>query len=204
MSQRPVGKHIPSPLTRRRFVATIRKILPCFWVVLFVVVPCLASFSGTVRAGDRIEAAGTALEYALPATAIGLTLAHRDKQGAWQFGESAALTAGATIGLKYAINEQRPNGGDYSFPSGHTSISFASAEFMRRRYGWKYGLPAYSAAVFVAYSRVEANQHYTHDVVAGAAIGFLSSYLLTRPYKGWHIRAEADRKYFGMWLSRIW
>ncbi len=42
------------------------------------------------------------------------------------------------------------------------SISFASAEFVRNRYGWRYGLPAYVLASFVAYSRVEANQHYTH------------------------------------------
>jgi membrane-associated phospholipid phosphatase len=43
-----------------------------------------------------------------------------------------------------------------------------------------------SAATFVAYSRVESRQHYTHDVVAGAAIGIGSSLAFTRPYRGWH------------------
>jgi len=121
-----------------------------------------------------------------------------------QFGESAALTLGATYALKYAIEEERPNGGRHAFPSAHASISFASAEFMHKRYGWKYGIPAYAAALFVAYSRVEARQHYTHDVIAGAVIGIGSSYLFTRPYEGWNIQAEADHKYYGMRLNRIW
>jgi len=103
----------------------------------------------------------------LPATAAGLTAGFKDSKGTLQFGESAALTLVATYGLNYAIEEERPNGGSHSFPSAHTSISFASAEFMRKRYGWNYGIPAYAAALFVAYSRVEARQHHTHDVIAG-------------------------------------
>jgi membrane-associated phospholipid phosphatase len=140
----------------------------------------------------------------LPATAAGLTVGFKDTKGALQFGESAALTLGATYGLKYAIKEERPNGGSHSFPSGHASISFASAEFMRKRYGWEYGIPAYATALFVAYSRVEARQHHTHDVIAGAAIGIGSSYLFTRAYEGWNIQAEADHKYYGIRLSHIW
>ncbi len=34
-------------------------------------------------------------------------------------------------------------------------------------------VPAYAAASFVAYSRVESREHYPHDVVAGAGIGIL-------------------------------
>jgi membrane-associated phospholipid phosphatase len=131
-----------------------------------------------------------------------LTLAYRDKEGAVQFGESAAMTLGVTYALKYAVNETRPNGGHQSFPSAHTSISFSAAEFMRKRYGWAYGVPAYALASFVAYSRVEANEHYPHDVIAGASIGIVSSYIFTRPYKGWHIQADADGRYWGIRLCR--
>lgn len=155
-------------------------------------------------AGDGIELAGDVLQYVLPATAAGLTLAHKDGKGAVQFGESAALTLGATYGLKYAIHETRPNGGSHSFPSAHTSISFSAAEFVRKRYGWEYGIPAYAAASFVAYSRVEAGQHHPQDVIAGAGIGILSSFIFTRPYKGWHIQAEAGGKYYGLRLSHVW
>ena len=106
------------------------------------------------RAADNIRTAGDILQYVLPATAGGLTLGYQDYKGTLQFGESAALTLGATYALKYAVNERRPNGGSGSFPSAHTSISFSAAEFMRKRYGWEYGIPAYAAASFVAYSRV--------------------------------------------------
>ena len=155
-----------------------------------------------VRGGGGVEKAGDALQYALPITAGALTLGYRDGKGALQFGESVALTLGVTVGLKYAINERRPNGGSHGFPSGHSSISFSSAEFMRKRYGYAYGVPAYAAASFVAYSRVEARQHQVHDVAAGAAIGILSSYIFTRPYKGWHVQAEADTRYYGLRLGR--
>src|SRR5204863_10187630 len=121
-----------------------------------------------------------------------------------QFGESLAVTVGVTYALKYSIDARRPNGAGQSFPSGHSSISFSAAEFMRKRYGWEYGVPAYAAASFVAYSRVESREHHPQDVVAGAAIGIVSSYIFTKPYKCWHVQADADGKYFGITLSRDW
>jgi membrane-associated phospholipid phosphatase len=172
-----------------------------------LVVPAFFSLCLTASlawAGDGIAEAGDVLQFVLPATAAGLALGYRDCQGALQFGESAALTLGVTYGLKYTVNERRPNGDRQAFPSGHSSISFSAAEFMRKRYGWEYGVPAYAAASFVAYSRVEAREHHPHDVVAGAAIGIVSSYIFTKPYKGWHVQADADGKYFGIRLSRDW
>ena len=164
---------------------------------------CLAGCVGA-GASDHIELAGDLLQYVLPATAGGLTLGYHDGEGALQFGESALLTLGVTYGLKYSIDEKRPNGRRHSFPSGHSSISFSSAEFMRKRYGWEYGIPAYAAASFVAYSRVEAREHRPHDVIAGASIGIVSSYIFTRRYKGWEIEPEVDGKYYGLRLSHAW
>ena len=133
-----------------------------------------------------------------------MTLLYKDGEGAVQFGESAALTLGVTVGLKYAIDEERPNGGSYSFPSLHSSISFSSAEFMRKRYGWQFGLPAYGIAAFVAYSRVESRQHYTHDVIAGAIIGIASSYIFTTPFMGLDMKLDTDGRYWGVRLSGTW
>ena len=158
----------------------------------------------SIRASDRIELAGDVVQYLLPATAAGLRLGYKDGEGALQLGESAALTLGVTYSLKYSIDEKRPNGRQHSFPSGHSSISFSSAEFMRKRYGWEYGIPAYAAATFVAYSRVEAREHHPYDVIAGASIGVVSSYIFTRHYKGWEIEPEVDRKYYGIRLSHAW
>src|SRR5205809_179455 len=163
---------------------------------------CLTA--GVAWAGDSIAEAGDVLQFVLPATAAGLTLGYRDGHGTLQFGESAALTLGVTYGLKYSVHETRPNGGSQSFPSGHSSISFSAAEFLRKRYGWEYGIPAYAAASFVAYSRVESGAHHPHDVVAGAAIGIMSTYLFTRPYKGWHVELEADGKAYGISFSHSW
>jgi membrane-associated phospholipid phosphatase len=177
--------------------------------VLSRVAPACLIFIITVCASiearaDAFASAGDILQYALPATAGGLTVVYRDWQGTLQFGESLALTEGVTYGLKYAVNERRPNGGTQSFPSGHASGAFCGAEFLRKRYGWKYGIPAYAAASFVAFTRVEAREHYPHDVIAGAAVGIISTYIFTRPYKGWHVQAEAGAKYFGLSFSRNW
>ena len=172
-------------------------------ILLFVIVYFITA-GVDVRADDSIETAGNVLTIALPSAAIGLTLGLRDGQGALELGKSAALMVGVTYGLKFTIDEKRPNGDKQSFPSGHASISFASAEFLRKRYGWKYGIPAYVVATFVAFSRAESKQHYTHDVIAGAAIGIGSSYLFTKPYKCWQIQPDVNHAYYGIILSRSW
>jgi len=155
-------------------------------------------------AGDAIQTAGDILQFVLPATAAGLTLGHRDWTGTLEFGESAGMTLGITYGLKYTVDETRPNGGSHSFPSAHTSISFSAAEFMRKRYGWEYGIPAYAAASFVAYSRVESREHHPRDVIAGASIGIVSSFIFTKPYKGFEVKTEAGPGLHGLFLSRSW
>lgn len=172
--------------------------------ILLLVILCGIAAGVDVQAAGSIETAGDVLMIALPAAAAGLTLGFRDGQGALELGKSVALALGATYGLKYTIDEKRPNGDNQSFPSAHASISFASAEFVRKRYGWEYGIPAYVVATFVAYSRVESKEHYTHDVIAGAAIGIGSSYLFTQPYKGWHIQPDVDHAHYGIRLSRSW
>ena len=163
-----------------------------------------------VRGADSIQTSGDVLQFALPALALGATVGHRneedgrrwDRKGTLQFAESAALTLGVTYALKYSLNTTRPNGGSHSMPSGHTSISFSSAEFLRKRYGWEWGVPAYAAASWVAYSRVESRQHHPEDVVVGAGIGILSSYLFTKPYHGWEAQLTGGTRSFGIQVSR--
>ena len=140
--------------------------------------------------------------YVLPASAAGLALSLKDGEGALQLAESGVLTLGVTFGLKYAVHAQRPSGRSHSFPSGHTAAAFFPAEFLRKRYGWEFGLPAYILASYVAYSRVESREHYLRDVAAGAAIGLVSSYMLTTPYKGWRVQLEVDRGNRGFKIGR--
>lgn len=181
--------------TRRPFA----RISMCLLVLIFFTVA-----SAPAVASSAIATSGDILQYVLPATAASLTLAYKDKPGAIQLGESILLSQGVTYGLKYGLDERRPNGGSHSMPSGHTSISFTAAEYMRKRYGWWYGVPSYAVASWVAYSRVESHNHWPKDVVAGAGIGIASSYIFTRPYKGWKIEPQVSRTYWGMSFSRAW
>jgi membrane-associated phospholipid phosphatase len=156
------------------------------------------------ESADTVGSAGDVVTVLLPATAGIATLALKDHEGTVQLVKSMTLALSATIILKYSVNEKRPNGENYSFPSGHSAIAFSSAEAIRNRYGWEYGIPAYAAASFVAYSRVEAREHYFHDVLAGAVIGAASSYLFTTPYKGLNISSEAAPGYLGVHVSSNW
>lgn len=83
------------------------------------------------------------------------------------------LGGGITLGVKAAVDRTRPDGRRYSFPSGHTSSTFATAAVLERHYGWKAGLPAYAAAAYVGGSRIAENKHYLSDVIVGAAIGIV-------------------------------
>ena len=117
---------------------------------------------------------------ALVVAALGIPVIKHDWNGAGQAALSIGTSYGATAGLKYVIHEERPDGSDdNSFPSGHTSVSFAAAATLEKRYGWQVGLPAHALAAFVGVARVEADKHFWHDVIAGAAIGEASGWLLT-------------------------
>lgn len=92
---------------------------------------------------------------------------------------SYATFAVVNHSMKFAFDEQRPNTGALnSFPSGHTGTCFVGAEFLRREY-WNtnkwIGVAGYACAATVAYLRVYNNRHWINDVVAGAAIGYMST-----------------------------
>ncbi|HDZ15395.1 MAG TPA: phosphatase PAP2 family protein [Pricia sp.] len=136
-----------------------------------------------------IETTGDIILFALPATAFSSSLIIGDSKGTFQFSKGFVLNQALTIGIKYATNKKRPyNNGDRAFPSGHTSTTFQSAAFIQRRYGWKYGIPAYALAGFTGYSRIEAQRHDGWDILAGAAIGIGSAYLFTTPYQKEHMK----------------
>lgn len=127
---------------------------------------------------------GDILVGAMPILALSSTFIWKDgEKGTYQFSKALAGTVALSYALKFTINKERPNGeNNNSFPSGHTSVAFASAAFVQKRYGWEYGIPAYLLAGYVGYSRIEANKHDGWDVLAGAAIGVGMSYLFTKPY----------------------
>jgi len=146
---------------------------------LFFVGLALSSALNPVWASDRVERAGDILQIVVPAVAYGMTFHKGDEEGRVQFYKSFASTIGVTHLLKNTIDAKRPNGGSKSFPSGHTSAAFQGAAFIHARYGMEQAWPAYAAATFVGYSRVDSDNHHTKDVIAGAALGIAASFYFT-------------------------
>jgi membrane-associated phospholipid phosphatase len=166
---------------------------------------CLLLFSPLSQAAGATETSGDIITALLPAIGYGSTFYMDDSEGREQFYYSFATNAAVTFGLKELVNKKRPNGEDNkSFPSGHTSISFQSATFIQQRYGWKYAIPAYVAATYVGYSRVESDNHHIEDVIAGAAIGSLSSWLFTQSYDGFTITPTVNNGNYGLMVNSRW
>jgi len=85
-----------------------------------------------------------------------------------------------TLGIKETVRRDRPDhSGGFSFPSGHSSVTFASATVLQRHLGW-HAWPAYIVASYVAASRLHENRHFASDVIFGAAIGTVCGRTTTR------------------------
>lgn len=69
------------------------------------------------------------------------------------------------------------NAKGYSFPSGHTSSSFACATVMFGNLPKKYGIVMIMLAALIGFSRIYTGVHYPLDVLGGIVTGLLSSYI---------------------------
>lgn len=138
---------------------------------------------------DFVSKTSDVLCLAPAATGLVKAIAEKDREGFMQL----ALSSATGIALNYGINacvakdrpELPPNPGwsdHHAFPSTHSMAAFDGATFLMRRYGWQWGVPAYAAATYVAWSRVYTDHHDCWDVLAGAAIGAGSAFIYTRPF----------------------
>ena len=134
--------------------------------------------------------------YAAPTLVMGQLaygLLYKDK-AEMKRGIESALSVGISIaistGIKDMVNRPRPyqtypdkihpysftNG--KSFPSGHTTLAFATATSLALEYKkWYITVPAFAWAASVGYSRMTLGKHYPTDVAAGAIVGIGSGYL---------------------------
>lgn len=99
--------------------------------------------------------------------------------------EAQVLAGGLTQMAKFAIGRNRPSqdpqGNSYdpfqelgqSFPSGHATQMFALAAVFSEQYSSPVQVLVYSLAIAVSAERVYQNHHFTSDVLAGTAIGYV-------------------------------
>jgi membrane-associated phospholipid phosphatase len=136
---------------------------------------------GTAQASDKgWQDASNIGRDILVAGALAIPAVQGDWDGTVQAGGSVGAAGLLSLGLKEAFPEMRPDGTNRrSFPSSHGATSFAAAANIQNRYGWRVGVPAQLIAAFVGLARVKADKHHWYDVVAGAAIGEASGFLIT-------------------------
>ncbi|MDE6246484.1 MAG: phosphatase PAP2 family protein, partial [Muribaculaceae bacterium] len=122
-----------------------------------IVAPADYSVSPLPRTGLQ-KGFGTASDVAaiaLPVATLAGVLIAQDWEGLKEAALTAAVATAATYVLKFSVRELRPDHSNFhSFPSMHSTTAFATASFLQRRYGWKFGGPAYAIATFTAVGRV--------------------------------------------------
>jgi membrane-associated phospholipid phosphatase len=106
--------------------------------------------------------------------------------------EAQILAEGIVEVTKEIVRRPRPTNPDgtpttsgYSFPSGHSAVTFATATVFQQHFGWSWAVPTYILATYVATSRLHDNVHFASDVVMGAASGIIIGRSVT-----WHGRND--------------
>ena len=118
-----------------------------------------------------------ALVYGL--NAAGIRGKHNFKDRSIILATSLLISSAIVLPTKNWVREERPDGSNnLSFPSGHTALAFATAQFMFREYqddNFWLSLAGYPFAIFTGVYRTVNDKHWVGDVVAGAGIGILST-----------------------------
>jgi len=139
-----------------------------------------APMGGMFSAGETLGGARAQMAGAFATYAIGRVTGHRQVVSVGSDLIRAQVLAQAmTAGIKLSARRHRPDGGEFSFPSGHSSVTFATATVVQRHFGWKAGIPAYALASYVAASRVQVKRHFLSDVAFGAVVGVVAGRTVT-------------------------
>ncbi|HEY5508843.1 MAG TPA: phosphatase PAP2 family protein [Paludibacter sp.] len=125
-------------------------------------------------------------------------------------GVSLGVDGVLTYGLKSVVGRPRPyvtypdinhytTETSNSFPSGHTSLAFATATALTLKYPkWYVIAPSYFWACSVGYSRLNLGVHYPSDVLAGAVLGAGSAYV-TSLMNDWYWKKKENKKLINSW-----
>lgn len=159
--------------------------------ILFASTPPFNQFEKNVNHEIKKTGRSTQIDQAtqfLPALAVfaldatGLKSTNGARRQVQVFGASQLAAAAVVYPMKIIVRRERPDGSDKrSFPSGHATRAFVSAEFLHQEFGhlspW-ISIAGYTTAGATAYLRLYQNEHWLGDVLTGAAIGMASTKLI--------------------------
>jgi len=141
---------------------------------------------------SAVSGSGYWLTGAVPVGTLVYGIIKRDKKAQHDAIETAisiGISSVISEALKRTINATRPadkypnqifvTSPDHgrAFPSGHTTLAFATATSLALEYKkWYVAVPAYAWASAVGYSRMYKGYHLPSQVLGGAVIGIGSAY----------------------------
>lgn len=161
--------------------------------------------SHTAHAETGMEISADVVTGIVPLGALAYAYAIDDTEGEKQWFRNTFANQILVTTARVAFNPsmgRRPNGHEYGFPSGHVAFVTSGAAFLQDRYGWKFGVPAYALAFYVASERVRDDHHYWRDVIASGAISVGVSKLFVTPQGATNMAPVIGPDFIGMRWQR--
>ena len=166
---------------------------------------------GTVGLSQAISYTTTITAFGVPITMATIAIINNDDEllkDALFTSAALGLNSVLTYSIKHAVKRERPyiayttdferldeySGSSPSFPSGHTSLAFATATSLSLKFPkWYVIAPSYLWAGYVGYSRMNLGVHYPSDVLAGAVLGAGSAFV-TYKINEWYWKKHENKK----------
>jgi membrane-associated phospholipid phosphatase len=174
------------------------------------------SNTATIGYSKFISNTTTGVALGVPLVMGAVALIEKDDnllKNALYIGVSIGVDGVATYSMKKIFRRPRPyfsypdqvtaysSESSLSFPSGHTSLAFATATALSLKYPkWYVIVPGYLWAGSVGYSRMNLGMHYPSDVLGGAILGAGSAFV-TYKVNNWFWKKENNRKLLSFWDS---